>query len=276
VKRCAESDDALIAQTRAAALQVQRAHLDPAKVEYLTIRAVAGAALAERAWHDARRVSEAARRAAWGRLRERFGARDPHRGWLNAFLFLTLIPAAFALVTALGVRGVANDTGAAGWLGVVVAVMDVVLLAVARTRPLSGAFPRALLPTPLLLAATAIVLAAGDLPGTAGAAVGAAVSAGTFGWVVAMRRRDPQATLEMDTAIPTALLDAAPLAREGAQKVERDLLTDLGVDRAAQVVRVRDAVLADLAPDRPKLQDAEAGAPAGAFIVGRLSSEWVN
>ena len=270
------SDDALIAQARADALRVPPAHLDPAKVDYIAIEVVAGAALAERTWHDARRVSEAARRAAWGRLRERFGARDPHRGWLNAFLFLTLIPAAFALVTALGVRGIANDTGAAGWLGVAVAVMDAVLLAVARTRPLSGAFARALLPTPLLLAATAIVLAVGDLPGVAGAAVGAVVSAVTFVWVVAMRRRDPQAREEMDAAIPTALLDAAPLAREGAEKVERDLLTELGADRAAQVVRVRDAVLADLAPERPKLQDAEAGAPPGALIVGRLSSEWVN
>ena len=268
------SDDALITHTRIASLQVVRGHLNAAYVERAAIDGVAGEGLADRTWHAARGVAESARREVNRALRERFGPRDPHRGWLGWLLFFTLLAAAFALVTALGVQRIPTDTGVSGWLGLAVAAMDLLLLAVARTRTLNRAFPRALAPTPVLLAVTTVALVNGDLPGVEGALAGAVVSFATLVWVVAVRHRDAEARHEIDMAIPMAYLNAAPLLREGVERIQNDVLAELGSDRAAQVVRVRDAVLAELATDHPKLRDAPTGVPAGALIIGHLTENW--
>ena len=269
------SEEVLIARALVASRQVTSGRLGPAMLELQVISTIAGDAPGERAWAAAHQVSESARRQVSRLVRGRFGVRDPHRGGLNLLLFPILMAAGIALVHALGVRGLASDTGIPGWLSLAAGTMGIVLIAIGRSRPLSGAFPRALVLATVLLVATTAVVVAGDLPGVVGAVVGAALSVVTTVWVVVMRRRDPAATHAMDTAIPQAYLQTMPVAQQGAERVQRELLAELGADRAAQVVRVREAVLAVLAPDHPKLQGAPSGVPAGAPIVDRLAWEWL-
>lgn len=268
------SDDALIAQTRAAAAQVVRGHLDAAAVERAALASVAGTELADRVWSEARQAAEAGKREAARLLRERFGARDPRRGWPNILVVVALIAAAFALVLATGIREIPSDTGLSGWLGLLVAVLSAAVLLAGRAKPLSRAFIRTLAPAAVLLVITTVLLAVGGLPGALGAGIGAVVAAVAVVWIAVVRGRDAEATRDIDAALPTAYLDAGPAVRERAERVQRDLLAELGAERAAQVARVRDAVLAELADAHPEMR-GRAGLPAGAVIIDHLTSAWL-
>lgn len=271
------SDAELIAQARAASSRVVRGHLNPAMVERAVLVAVAGEELADRTWKSGFEAGEAAREEAARLLRERHGALNPRRGWLLWPSFLALLAAALAAVSATGLRIDPQVTAPlCGLLGLAVAVLSLVMVVVAGRRPLNAAFVRAQVPTVAATGLAAGLMLARAVEGWAALVAGGAVIAlVVLAWIVIVRRRDPEGTRDIDTALQTAYADAAPVVAERAARAQREAEAALGPDRAAQTVRVRTAVLRDLAHEHPELADVASPAPAGGVIIQFLASRWL-
>lgn len=84
------------------------------------------------------------------------------------------------------------------------------------------------------------------------AAVGAVVATLTLVRIAVVRRIRPEETRRIDTSLQVAYMDAAPVVREAADLAQREVLAELGPERAAQVVRVRTAVVDGSRPHIPR------------------------
>jgi hypothetical protein len=268
-------DDAKLEAARAAVARIVPGQVNPAMVERAVLVEVAGQEIADRVWQSAFAAGESGRAEAARLLRERFGPRNPRRGWLLWLLFGTLAGAALAAVFATGLRIAASDVGTVtSSLAVAVAVMDLLLLGVAGARPLNFAFLRAQIPTAILMVVAAGLLLAREVDIAAiVTTVSAVVAVGTAITVALVRRGRAEATHEIDTALQHAYADAAPVAFAAAEAAQRDLLSELGPEAAAEVVRIRSELFEGRT--EPAFGEISASTPAGGVIVQHLASSWL-
>ena len=108
------------------------------------------------------------------------------------------------------------------------------------------------------------------------AAVGAVVATLTLVRIAVVRRiRPEEETRRIDTSLQVAYMDAAPVVREAADRAQREVLAELGPERAAQVVRVRTAVVDEVKTAHPALAEMSPEAPAGGFIIEGVTAKWL-
>ncbi len=266
-------DDAGLHDARAAVARIVPGQVNPAMVERAVLVTVVGEEITDRMWRTALAGAALGRVEAARLLRERFGPRDPRRGWLLSLLFGTLAAAAVAATLATGVT--ASDVGAVvGSLTVVIAILDLVLIAVAGARPLNFAFLRAQVPTAILtVVAAVLLLSRGVEVAAVVASASAVVAVGAAFAVAVVRRRRPDATREIDTALQHAYANAAPVAFSAVEAAQRELVTEIGVDAAAEVVRIRTLLFGERG--EPGFAAVAASTPAGGVIGRHLVASWL-
>lgn len=246
-------------------------------VELAAFWAVGRDELGQQTWHAARKAAEAARRSCWGLLRTRYGARDPHRGWLMFALLGAALGAAVAAVLASGFRLDPDDTApAVVALALTAAAVDAVLLAVVRGRPVGRAAVRiqAVVTVAGVVAAAFEVSRGLSAPAvlTAGAAV---VTVVTMAAVLIARARRRAETEEIDTAINVALADTKPEVAAVALRLQADTDAALRPDERSRIVALRTAVLADLAAEGITVASIADSVPAGGVIIDEQLATWV-
>ncbi|WP_413354403.1 hypothetical protein [Microbacterium sp. 1P06AB] len=268
-------DDAKLEAARAAVARIVPGQVNPAMVERAALVTVVGDEVADRGWQSAFAAGESGRVEAARLLRERFGPRNPRRGWLLWLLFGTLAGAALSAVFATGFRVEAADVGTvSASLAAAVALMDLLLLGVAGARPLNFAFLRAQIPTAILMVAAAGLLLTREFDIAAiVTTISAVVAVGTAVTVALVRRGQADATHEIDTALQHAYADAAPVAFAAAETAQQKLLSEIGPGAAAEVVRIRSELFAGRT--EPAFGEIAASTPAGGVIVQHLASSWL-
>ncbi|WP_127818671.1 hypothetical protein [Microbacterium sp. CPCC 204701] len=273
------ADDELAEQIAAVRREIAPAlpkNVDPKTVELAAFSAVGRRELALRVWTDSREAATAARRSKGKALRERFGARNPN-GWLSFVAFGGALCAAVAAVLTSGFRFDPAETSAAtAILAALAGVAGLIVLIVAAGRPLNRSMIRIHgIMTAGLVIAAALMLSRG--PGVWAVVVAASAVVSVVGMVVILvsRARDHGGTEEIDTAINVALADTKPEVEAVSLRLQSEVATELGSQDAARIVRIRTAVLAELASEGIPVAAVHPEAPAGSVIIDDLLGMWV-
>lgn len=224
----------------------------------------------QEATNAARGLGQDAVRAAKNGLAERYGARNPERGWIGFVLFAGALAAAVAAVLAFGLRTAdpAQLAPAATILAVLAAACDVVALAGSRLRPMNRFVFRAQAIICIALVVAVAFSVARDLTVAAGVQAGAAaVTVAVAVVILVVRARSAEATADIDRSVEHAYLAAISTVEADARRVQSELDAALDPTDAALLVRVRTAVFAELADRIPALAAVDPLAPAGAAII---------
>ena len=273
------ADDELARQIAAVRREIAPAlprNVDAKIVELAAFSAMGRRDLALRVWKDAREAGVAARRSNGRALRTRFGARNPN-GWLSFVAFGGALCAAVAAVLTSGLRfDPAETVIATGVLAVLAGVASLIVLLVAGGRPLNRSMIRihGILTAGLVIAA-ALMLSRGPDVWVMVVAASAAVSVIGMVMVLVSRARDRLGTDEIDTAINAALADTKPEVAAVSSRLHAEVAAELGPQDAAKIVRLRTAVLSELASEGIPLAAVGSEAPAGSVIIDDLLGMWV-
>ncbi|WP_460772838.1 hypothetical protein [Microbacterium sp. GXF7504] len=244
--------------------------VEPEDVELAVFTVLDREALALDAWHAARVVGDAVRPAVARLLRERFGNRNPLRGWTVLLCVPQLLAAAFGAAIALGVAP------APGWVAALLLALaggcDLAALLGTRFRPRHRlTFRNETAATVLVALATAAGVAEGEPAVAVSGGVALVIAAASLIALAVCRRRDPEGANALNAALPTATLDVAPQVRAGEARVLAELAARLPDDVAALAVRIRTAALARERAAGRAVAPVDESAPAGGFIVARLA-----
>ena len=251
-------------------------HVDAKTVELAAFSAVGRRELALRVWRESRDAATAARRSKGAALRTRFGARNPN-GWLSFVAFGGALCAAVAAVLTSGFRFDPAETEVATTVPAAVAgVASLIVLIIAAGRPLNRSMIRIHgIMTAGLVIAAALMLSRGPSVWALAVAGSAALSVVGIVMILVARARDHGGTEEIDTAINVALADTKPEVEAISLRLQSDVAAELGPEDAARIVRIRTAVLADLASEGILVAAVDPEAPAGSVIIDDLLSMWV-
>ncbi|WP_141097156.1 hypothetical protein [Microbacterium sp. AISO3] len=212
--------------------------------------------------------SEAVRRAKSGLVRD-FGARNPERGWIGFAMFLSVVASVLAAAFASGIRSDPADVAiVATILAVVGALANAISLAASRLRPLNRFVLRMQLVTCVALAAAVALSFSHGLVWPATAQLVCLIVTVIVGLViVAVRRRDAEATEEIDLCVERAYLSAIDEVEAGAREAQQRLNAELDPGAAAVILRVRTVLFADLGKRNAALAAFDPSAPVGSALI---------
>lgn len=273
-------DEDLTAQIADVRRDIARAvpkHIDAKTVELAAFTAAGRSELGLRVWQEAGEAAKAARRSKSSALRTRFGARNPN-GWLSFVALGGALCAAVGAVLTSGFRFDPEETAVATTvLACLAAIASLLVLIVAAGRPLNRSMIRihGVLTVGVVIAA-ALMLS--RQMGTAATVVAVCALVAVVGYVVIFvsRARDHEGTELIDTALNVAVADTHPEVQAMSWRMQADAAEELGARDAERIVRLRTAVLADLASEGVTVAAIDPAAPAGSVIINDVLSTWVS
>lgn len=233
--------------------------------------------LADRVWHDARRIGEAANRGARESKKIEYGGRAPGNGWIGWLLLLAAICAALCAAMCSGFRPDPEDREvAAVALAVAAGLLNLVTLVGMKLRPLNGVLWRvqAVVAGGLVLG-TRFTLSRGALPAGAAIGVSAVVAVLMLVTMFAVRAAKPKEAAQLDGATVRAYVAAIEGSEVAASTLRARVASEIDPEFAQFLVRVRTAAFANM-PDRvtarADLSQYDESVPAGGVIIAAASS----
>lgn len=260
-----------VARAKITASAVQRT-FKASDAERIVFEAAGCSELANRIWHDARRIGDDAKRGARQSKKDIYGGRAPGSGWIGAVLILAAICAAISAAMCSGFRADPESREiAAVALAVVAGVLNLVTLVGMKLRPLGGVLWRvqAVVAGALILAA-GFTLSRGAIPAGVIIAGCAAVSVLMLVVMLAVRAAKPAEAAELDSATARAYLAAIEGSEVAALALQARVTDELDPELARFLVRVRTAAFANLPEQvtaRANLSRYDESVPAGGVII---------
>ncbi|MBO9627281.1 MAG: hypothetical protein J7484_13030 [Microbacterium sp.] len=239
---------------------------DPRDIERVAFEEVGRKELGLRVWDESREAAEQAWRECRGRLRARYGGRDPHWGWMAFALLAAALCAAVAAAMTSGFRSDPADKDVVVLVLVsIAAVLELAVVAGARTRPLgAGSFRSQLVVTVGLVVAAAFQLSRGGMPSTPVVVAAALVGVGGMALFLLVRALRAAEREEIDTAINVAVAEMRPEVDAAAARLQAQVLAELSPPEQERIVALRTQWAPSVDPQ----------VPAGGVIIASFLTDW--